>query len=68
MLPFLQVFVPSIGTKIDVHTSFGGMWYAIVFRENNSNKFPEIYPDNAKQLASLGEEIKVIHLGVQSKV
>ncbi len=54
-----SVFVPSLDTSIPIFTAFGGMWYAIVFQDLKPEVLPKIRPENAKRLASLGEEIKV---------
>ena len=51
----------SIGKEISVDCAFGGMWYAIVnIDETNIGLLPKLEPQNGKQLAKIGEEIKVI--------
>ena len=51
----------SIDKEIYVDCAFGGMWYAIVnIDETNIGLLPKLEPQNGKQLAKIGEEIKVL--------
>lgn len=53
----------SIDKEISVDCAFGGMWYAIVnIDETNIGLLPKLEPQNGKQLAKIGEEIKVISI------
>ena len=50
----------SLKDYITVDCAFGGMWYAIVNVDTNwTVGIPKLDPNNGKNLANLGEEIKV---------